>query len=71
MYHDPERNMLVMEDSWGRYLYDLERHVYEEDVYEEKVSDPEPYPNKVWVGRINGQAHPLKFETGNQSSPRD
>lgn len=57
IYYDKEKKLLIMEDNFGKYFYDLTTQSY----YEE-LDNFEPYYNKEYIGRINGKEYPLKFE---------
>ena len=57
IYYDKGKKLLIMEDTFGKYFYDLTTQSYYEKLY-----NFEPYENKEYIGRINGKEYPLKFE---------
>jgi hypothetical protein len=57
IYLDSVKSLLIMEDSFGRYFFDL--NTFE---YSEKLEEFTPYENKEYLGQINGKDYPLVFE---------
>ena len=57
LFYDKKERQLIMEDSFGKYFFDLKTMTYYEKPY-----NFEPYENKEYIGRINGKDFPLKFE---------
>lgn len=55
--YDKDKNLIVMEDRFGRYFFNFNTLTYSE-----KLEDFEKYTNKDYIGRINGKDGPLKFE---------
>jgi hypothetical protein len=57
LFHDPNEHLLIMEDRFGRYFFDLKSNNYNEKLFEF-----EPYENREYIGLIDGTEYPLKYE---------
>lgn len=57
IFYDKAKDLILMEDQFGRYFLDLTTFEYSE-----KLEDFSKYDNKLYLGRINGKEYPLKFE---------
>ncbi|GEM_PF-2214547 len=64
LYYDSGNKLIVMEDSFGRYFFDLNTMKYTE-----KLEDFGDYKNKYYIGCINGTDYPLKFESLDSEKP--
>lgn len=58
VYYDPTNKLVILEDIFGSYFYNLKSNIYSEKPYEKF----EKTENIKYLGAINGKDYPLKFE---------
>lgn len=61
IFYDKKKELIIMEDNFGKYFFDLSTLEYYEKPY-----NFEPYENKEFIGIINGKDFPLKYEIKKQ-----
>jgi uncharacterized protein len=57
VYYNKDKNIIIMEDNFGGYYFDLATLEYSEKLWDKF----EKYDNKEYLGTINGKEHPLEF----------
>ncbi|WP_430817417.1 hypothetical protein [Carboxylicivirga sp. RSCT41] len=58
IYHDSDKNQLIMEDTFGQYFFDIRSMEYAE-----RSEDFVELEDKRYLGCINGKDDPLRFES--------
>jgi len=57
VYYNKKNNLIIMEDSFGGYYFDLSTLEYSEKLW----GKFEKYDDKEYLGTINGKEYPLEF----------
>lgn len=57
VYYDKDNNIIIMEDSFGGYYFDLSEFEYSEKLWQKF----EKYDDIDYLGTINGKEYPLEF----------
>jgi hypothetical protein len=55
-----DKKIIVLEDNFGFYYYDIGSNKYSEEIAANKMQIV-PDSHTVYLGRIDGESYPLKF----------
>jgi hypothetical protein len=66
---EKDKKVIILEDYFGFYLYDLKKNEYSEAIFSEKMQAVDDH-NTVFLGKIDGESYPLRFIDKNNETKK-